>query len=176
MAYVLNAVVANLDILRHASLPIVPLSQGKGLVPLDSEFWRKLRGASLPLLREWAGRHAPNGDFENPSERGTDIAEAAASFGLLATFVQQLSVAGPVAYVESNYWAGSGSEASAVWADGVLILQPQVAPDAVNQALRTAGVTGGAIDGEFTVLGLGRFRNTDEWRKAATELLDPHRP
>jgi hypothetical protein len=176
MAYVLNALIADLDLLRRATLPVVPLSQGKGLVPLDATFWRELGGMSRPLLSEWDARHPSAEDFDDPSERATHIAKAATSFTQLAALVEQLSTAGPVAYVESNYWAGSGSEAAAVWNDGVLALHPLVAADAVNQALRRIGVSGGALDGEFTVLGLGRFRMTDDWRKAANQPLAPHDP
>lgn len=166
MSYVLNAFVGDLDLLRRSHLPIVGLSQGKALVPLDGEFWRKLGGSSQPLLRDSDARRASDADFEDPSERSAHIEKAAASFALLTAFARTLSMAGPIVYLESEYWAGAGHEASAVWDHGALVLPALVAPDAVNRALRVLGVT--APDEEFTALGLGRFRSTDHWRKVAT--------
>src|SRR5688572_14578138 len=115
MAYVLNALVADLEVLSRATLPVVPLAQGKGLVPLDNKFWLELKGTSQPLLGDWSTRRAPDEDFEGPSERARRIERAAASFAQLTPRAQQLSMGGPVAYLESDSWAGSGSEAAAVW-------------------------------------------------------------
>jgi hypothetical protein len=74
----------------------------------------------------------------------------------------------PIAYLESDY----GHEAVAVWSQSDLVVQLIATEGAINQALRRIGVTSGALDGEFAVLGLGRFRSTEDWRMVAFSQLD----
>jgi hypothetical protein len=173
LSYVLNAFIADVGLLRQAKLPVALLEQGKGLVPLDAAFWRELAGRSQPLLARRALGTADAGEFDDESERATLMAHAAASFDRLAAVAQRLSMVGSVTYLESEYWAGSGLEASAVWRSGALVAPPLFAVDAVNQALRTIGVSSDSTDDEFTALGLGRFRSTEMWRGAAMVLPEP---
>jgi hypothetical protein len=167
MAYELNALIADRALLWATSLPSVPLAQGKGLVPLDRDFWRTLAGTSQPLLREHGARHAPDGDFADSRERAQRIETATVSFARLAALVERLALPGAVAYVESDYWGGAGNEAAALWDHGALVLAPLVGAGAIDHALQRLGVTGGALHGEFAVLGLGRCRGTQEWRRSA---------
>jgi hypothetical protein len=168
MAYVLNALVAHVDVLNNMALPAVPLVQDLGLAPLDREFWRSLGGSAQPLLREWEARHAPDEDFDDPTERVRLIAKATASFAKLETLAKPFSTQFPIAYLESDY----GREAVAAWSRSDLVVQLVATDGAINQALRRIGVAGGALDGEFTALGLGRFRSTEDWRVVASPHLD----
>lgn len=80
--------------------------------------------------------------------------------------------AGPVAYVEAEYFGGVGEQAAAVWDGGALVLGPlhepegQPSPPAgspISQALRRLGVEAGAGEDEFTAAGLGRHRDVEGW-------------
>ncbi|WP_326715026.1 MULTISPECIES: hypothetical protein [unclassified Streptomyces] len=82
------------------------------------------------------------------------------------------SKAGPVAYVESEYFGGVGEENSAVWRDGCLALGPlhllegepvaaQGSP--VAQALRELGIRAAGSSDEFAAVGLDRHRASEDW-------------
>ncbi|MFD9560761.1 hypothetical protein [Streptomyces sp. NPDC059994] len=82
------------------------------------------------------------------------------------------SKAGPVAYAESEYFAGIGEENSAVWRDGRLALGPlhllegEPVPaegSPVIRALRELGVQSGRSFDEFTAVGLDRHRDSESW-------------
>lgn len=74
---------------------------------------------------------------------------------------------GILAYFETNYSGGTGSQAAAVFSAGDVVMQA-VAPvrsdimgqDApINAALRIIGVKASAGQDEFSAIGLGRFRD-----------------
>ncbi|MFF5370200.1 hypothetical protein [Streptomyces sp. NPDC013187] len=82
------------------------------------------------------------------------------------------SAAGPVAYVEAEYFGGVGEQGAAVWDGGGVVLGPlrveegepfAPAGSPVSQALRRLGVVRGADQDEFTAVGLDRRRHTDAW-------------
>jgi hypothetical protein len=75
-----------------------------------------------------------------------------------------------LAYVETDYFGGTGSQSAVVWHDGEISLRPvsmasqEAATRApqfwpVNAALRALGVVARKDADEFTVLGLGNCRN-----------------
>ncbi|WP_218877954.1 hypothetical protein [Streptomyces sp. TLI_55] len=94
----------------------------------------------------------------------------AASRGLLA----QWSAAGPIAYVEAEYFGGVGGQRAAAWDGGTLALGPlgkatrrglrTVSP--VSQALRRLGARRSLGEDEFSAVGLDRHRHTDDWISA----------
>jgi hypothetical protein len=82
------------------------------------------------------------------------------------------STAGPVAYVEAEYFGGVGEQTAAVWADGAMALGPvhllsgrQFPADGspVSQALRRLGAVAGPGEDEFTAVGLDRHRSGTGW-------------
>ncbi|MGW5611730.1 hypothetical protein ACWEWI_37895 [Streptomyces sp. NPDC003753] len=84
----------------------------------------------------------------------------------------QWSAAGPVAYVEAEYFGGVGEQRAAVWADGVLAVGPLDVPakkwlsraaSPISQALRQLGARSGLGKDEFEAVGLDRHRNNDDW-------------
>ncbi|GAA2406205.1 hypothetical protein GCM10010420_37630 [Streptomyces glaucosporus] len=154
MGYVLQAVVAREETLRAAArgLPAartVPLRQGLALLPVTDEFFDAVAngpGGSLP------GPWKLPGGFDRTLARW--------------------SVPGPVAYVEAEYFGGTGGQSAAVWDAGALALGPLRLAEGepfpagggpVSRALRRLGASAeGAFD-EFEAVGLGRHRHTGDW-------------
>ncbi|WP_405827889.1 hypothetical protein [Streptomyces sp. NBC_01176] len=109
-------------------------------------------------------------------ELSDDCAAGAQEFWRLPSgfdvLLAEWSKAGPVAYVESEYFGGVGEENSAVWRDGYLALGPlhllegepvpaQGSP--VAQALRELGIRTEGSSGEFAAVGLDRHRASEDW-------------
>ncbi len=163
MAFVLNAVIGRIDALTSiASFVVVPLAHGFGLAPLTDELWEALGHRSQPLRREIEGLEAPDDEFETPGERERHIATARADFAAIGALCVRASAIAPIAYVEAESFGGSGMQAATVWDAGTVVLDPFVDDEAINEALRTIGVTRGLHD-EFDALDLGRHRFTGEW-------------
>jgi hypothetical protein len=81
-----------------------------------------------------------------------------------ALWIAQLSAAGRVAYVETEYFGGDGDQAAAVWENARTILGPRqgdIGP--INDALRLLGVSRTHTQDEFAVAGLDRYRATEDW-------------
>ncbi len=77
-----------------------------------------------------------------------------------------------VAYLEAEYFGGASSETAQVWDGGHVVLGPlhlaeNEPPPAdgspISQALRRLGVDKRDHHDEFDAVGLGRFRETDDW-------------
>lgn len=86
------------------------------------------------------------------------------------------SAAGPIAYVEAEFFGSAGTQAAAVWQHGLLVFGPATweysagetrgvvpAELPINTALRKLGVGTGQEADEFDTAGLGRHRFTEEW-------------
>lgn len=68
------------------------------------------------------------------------------------------------AVIETNYFGGNGDQAAAVYQGGREIMAPAVATiGPINAALRHLGVQASAGLDEFDTVGLGRFRDFDEF-------------
>jgi hypothetical protein len=82
------------------------------------------------------------------------------------------SALGPVAYVEADYFGGTGTQSAAVWDGGVLTLGPVIIGEAeppaagtpISQALARLGVARAGHRDEFEAAGLGQERDTEDWR------------
>jgi len=108
-----------------------------------------------------------------PSSSG--VASVEGSFwklnAAIETLLQTLSRSGRVAYVEVDYFGGSGTQAAAVWHEGTVVFGPVCTEGrgAVNEALQFLGVVcGNALD-EFDAVDLsnsGRNRSTEAWVKS----------
>ncbi|MGW7256062.1 hypothetical protein [Streptomyces sp. NPDC054834] len=159
MGYELQAVIAGDELLRAASrgvagARVAPLRQGLSLMPMTDEVFDAVTGGSTAgALGFW---RLPGG-FER----------------LLA----QWSAAGPVAYVEAEYFGGAGEQRAAVWADGALAVGPLDTPakkwfsravSPISQALRPLGVRSSLGEDEFEAVGLDRHRNNDDWISSST--------
>ncbi|GAA3114916.1 hypothetical protein GCM10017687_30150 [Streptomyces echinatus] len=82
------------------------------------------------------------------------------------------SAAGPVAYVEAEYFGGVGEQRAAVWVDGTLALGPLDEPtrkrfsrpvSPISQALRRLGARRTLGEDEFEAVGLDSHRNNEDW-------------
>lgn len=91
---------------------------------------------------------------------------------------KMLSIEQPVAYVETEYWGGDGTQAAIVWHEGRTVFRPhtgllswrrkgvQNLPTgcgAISLALNRMGVIVNEEHDEFDALGLGRFRSNEDW-------------
>ncbi|AOT58907.1 hypothetical protein [Streptomyces rubrolavendulae] len=159
MSYALEAVIASDEVLRLASREIpgsrvVPLGQGLSLMPMTDEVVAALTdGSDGRDLGFW---RLPEG------------------FGAL---LAQWSAAGPIAYVEAEYFGGSGEQRAVVWADGALALGPLDEPtkkrfsravSPISLALRRLGARSSPGEDEFQAVGLGRHRSNENWISSST--------
>lgn len=83
----------------------------------------------------------------------------------LAAAAARVSTSAAVAYVATDYFGGDGEQAAGVWRDGAMIRPIESGRSGtVNNALQAIGVTRfGTLD-EFDSIGLGRYRDHDDWR------------
>jgi hypothetical protein len=130
----------------------VGLAQGLGLVPITDEAFDRVGGG----------------------EEGEVLGEP---FWFLSQALEaiciQASAKGPLAYLEAELFGGAGMQAAVVWSGGRVTLGPvdtdesgRLADGAFNVTLRHLGVARGAAIDEFSALGLGRYRETDDWADA----------
>jgi hypothetical protein len=84
----------------------------------------------------------------------------------------------PIAYVQTDYHGGTGSQCAVVWRDGVVSFGPVETVDtyekatplldgAINRAVRFLGVERGHARVEFEALGLNLYRDNEDWVEAA---------
>lgn len=160
----LEGFVASVPVLTGAAAPIPgarvrPLAAGLGLLPSSDAFFDHVtRGDASPVPPE----------FE--------------AFSLLSQplidWATRLSREGPVAYVETDFFGGVGTQAAVVWAGGRILLSPLDSSHAwedgrvvrhgtqggaVNAALRALGVVASPPKDEFEAVGLGDYRGTEDW-------------
>jgi len=94
---------------------------------------------------------------------GTHLSEA------LQRALIQAADDGKLAYIETNYFGGTGSQAAAVFSAGRIVMrssipigrQPAHRDAPINTALRALGVEALAGEDEFDSIGLGRFRDLE---------------
>ncbi|WP_139228608.1 hypothetical protein [Planctomicrobium piriforme] len=77
-------------------------------------------------------------------------------------FLLDLSVLGTLAYIETDYFGGTGSQGAAVYSNGKPLMQSEGSElaDPINKALELIGVRSEGSD-RFDALGLGNFRSND---------------
>jgi hypothetical protein len=78
-----------------------------------------------------------------------------------------------VAYVEADFWGGTGTQFAAAWEAGELVLGPivdghdarpvTVRRSAISRALRRLGARADGHIDEFDAVGLGRHRRVAAW-------------
>lgn len=158
--YCLQAVIATESVLRELAATvtkarIVPLGQHLSLLPMTDAQLKAVTAAGAPKL---------DGFWKAPAGFGRVLAACSAT--------------GPLAYVEADYFGGTGIQTAQVWDAGKVVLGPLHVSEGepfpatgspISQALRRLGATtegyrivGFDID-EFDAVGLGRHRDTDDW-------------
>lgn len=91
------------------------------------------------------------------------------------------SLTTPIAYVETDYFGGIGSQGAVAWVNEELIFGPAVTTDkililgnpseaAINAALQKIGAVKGNSFDEFEALGLGTHRSNEDWLEDQEDL------
>ena len=148
MAYTLQAILGRSEALEGASLQgtrLVPLLSGVSMLPLGREFLEAHGAPFLPL---------------------TDAGEASLP-PAIGEVCAQLAERGEVAYVEAEFSGGEGIQASVLFHCGGAQDPPRLARDAINVALKALGVSPRAAIDEFSAVGLGAHRDTEQWLPSA---------
>lgn len=157
MSYVLHAVIAHEKLLRTATQNLLPdaqlasLRQGFALLPLTNPLFDAITdGTATPDPLGFP--HLPGG---------------------FAHHLAHWSTAGAVAYVEADYFGGTGDQRAAVWAHGTLTLGPlhtsahppfPATSSPISHALHRLGATPATTRDEFHTVGLHHHhRHTDDW-------------
>jgi hypothetical protein len=154
LSYTLEAIVGATTALRAAvdlqpSAVLAPLWRDLALVPMTDELF--------DAVTDGTGDR-PLGFWKLPS--GFDRVLSA------------WSSAGPVGYVEADFFGGVGSQRAALWTAGRLVLGPlsvdegeafTSAGSPISQVLAHLGVPRDGYHDEFEAVGLGRRRETADW-------------
>ena len=86
----------------------------------------------------------------------------------LVKFLSVNSSESPLAYIETDYFGGVGSQSAVVYHLGKEIFAPSKSKaETINRALKTMGISCGNSFDEFEFLGLNRFRDNDDWKEFA---------
>jgi hypothetical protein len=121
----------------------------------------------------------PFHDRDMPATELVDLVQLTAR---LSDWAKTKSFEFPIAYIETDYHGGTGSQSAVAWIEGQLALGPlcsdgfrdgkhirtPLLDGAINQILRKIGVNRGTIRDEFDAVGLGRHRSNHSW----LELVD----
>ena len=78
-------------------------------------------------------------------------------------WARRISASAPIAYIEAEFFGGSGEQSVVVWAKSSRSGEPIHAENAINQVLRFFNVQRGDLHDEFEAVGLGRHRRTAAW-------------
>lgn len=148
MAYTLQALIGDEFVIRTA-VPsdgvVVRLPQAKAMVPLSKRMRQDHDIPCLPLTDE--------GVVVLPES--------------IALVVESMAKSGKVAYVEAEFFGGTGTQACVTWDVTGQVSQPMVDESAINAALKFLGVRIEDHQDEFDALGLGRCRTTEDWERLA---------
>lgn len=164
MGYVLEALLAPPTIaeVAAASMPgtgVVRLHERIALVPITEDAAEALSPGDRSLVSLLTGQPLPTA---------------------LTELLRRTSREGPIAYVEADFFGGTGQQAAVLWEHGEIALGPLVDPNDLvrgapsqwpfNQVLRRmdVSVAPGQLD-EFATVGLGRHRETEDWLDDAEE-------
>ena len=160
MGHCIHAIIAKCELFgplvsNYENAHLVVLSQGFAMVPLTENLYDSL----------------PDRDGSVPPGSGTFEFLTAKVCYLLC----ELSRGGPIAYCETDYHGGAESQCAAVWGHQAVTMPPahifsdhsraphELAQQPVNTALRMLGAGKADKVDEFDGLGLGRFRDDQDW-------------
>lgn len=143
MSYYLHAIIANQQVLaRHAPAfqraRVVLLAQNIAIIPITDDLYDEI---------------ANRGEVDRFEKLSPGVEE----------WTERMSVAAPVAYIEAEFFGGTGGQSAVAWSNGSRVLGPLHSQDVINLALRYLGVRKDGEHDEFDTVGLGRHRDTDDW-------------
>ncbi len=124
---------------------VVELAGGWQAIPVDETLYDAVVAAHPDAVRAEALDFAP---------AGLDAALAAATAG-----------GGALAYVETEYFGGTGGQSAMAYVDGAVKMEPARAEWAgpINQALRRIGVVPEGEKDAFDTIGLGERRTMEDY-------------
>jgi hypothetical protein len=131
---------------RHSDARLLSLPQDFAIMPVDRSH-----------ICKWTGEEPP---------QSTETFFYVNDY--FVSFLMRESEFGRLAYVETEYWGGSGGEGALVVENRELIMQPTWESDAILNAMRLLGVVPlrdtvmFRFANEEAVLGLGDFRTNDD--------------
>jgi hypothetical protein len=148
MGYYLQAIIGKQQTLaQHASdfqyARVIPLVQGIAIIPLTDDLYDEI---------------ADGGEVEHFEKLSPGVEE----------WAQRMSAVATVAYIEAEFFGGTGGQSAVAWSGGSRVLGPLHSQDAINETLRFFGVRVDGAHDEFDAVGLGRHRDTDDWILEAT--------
>jgi len=152
MSHYIKVIIAESSLIQQIasflhSANTITLPQDFGLIPLTDALHDEIVAA-------------------NPTATGEELE----AFVFLSPAIQQLlqthAQSGPIAYVETNYFGGVGTQSAILYADGKVKEGPLQTKriGAINQVLHRLGVKRSLAKDEFDTLGLGSFRNNDDFK------------
>jgi hypothetical protein len=150
MGHCIHAIVARLDVTKKIrgdfpQLLCAHLPQDFGLIPIEAEFVDSVTSSTVPQNTEEFMLLTP---------------------GFHAALIE-LSRLGRIAYVETEYFGGSGCQGAAVYEGRRVVVEPSWKDEAINNALQMLGATRSRGRDEFDSLSLSLYRDNDDWREAA---------
>ncbi len=155
MTYQLQALLASISTLEAAKqndsdLTVVPLRQGIGIIPIPYSLIKQKRSQEIPL-------------------------EPGQLFRFMDDWIVQIlkttSFVDLIAYIEVDYFGGTGHQAAVLWKAGKITLGPlwdEKSPlrrKPINRVLKRMGVKLEDHIDQFDEVGLGAHRWTDDWLK-----------
>ena len=93
--------------------------------------------------------------------------------GLESVLVEVTRGGGSLAYVETEYFGGTGDQSAMVFANGreVMDIERTRGPGAINAALKKIGVLREAGQDEFDTVGLGERRSMEDYEPGAARHM-----
>lgn len=89
----------------------------------------------------------------------------------LVAFANEISILQPIAYIETSYFGGDGSQAAMVWSGGCPVYGPiRATQGVINEALRRIGVQTRPGADEFDALGLCDIRSVGDAVKRSADV------
>ncbi|MBF2001699.1 MAG: hypothetical protein IGS38_13350 [Synechococcales cyanobacterium M58_A2018_015] len=130
----------------------------------------RLRWSRLASLRRESGFGLFPVDYELIDEKIAPIMTPRATsnqFMLLTPAFEQylgeLSIGGRLAYLETEYWGGTGGQGAVACKNGNLLMKPQWgASGTINRALELIGVPRPQVGDRFSAIGLEVIRSNDD--------------
>ncbi|MDR6534473.1 hypothetical protein [Variovorax soli] len=140
---------------RFTSAVVCPLVQGLALLPITDAFTQELADAHPELV------HVSPPLLESMAPG-------------VAALAAQLSEEGPVAFISTEFFGGTGGQDALVWKGSGIVFALSDNEDnmlawpntPISQALRAIGVQADDGKDEFDTVGLGTHRSTKGWANA----------
>jgi hypothetical protein len=144
MSYVLHALIGKCETLKANGSPfqsarIVSLEQNIAIIPLTDELCEEIGVSS---------------EIKNFYKLSPEIEE----------WAQRISTSGFVVYIEAEFFGGDGGQSVIAWNFGLRVLEPIHGKNAINQVLKLLGVDQKNAHDEFDAVGLGKHRDTHDWK------------